>query len=45
MVLLVSESMAHIALELAEVLGTSDLPGGVVQLLSGKKEELLNAFE
>jgi acyl-CoA reductase-like NAD-dependent aldehyde dehydrogenase len=37
---LASESRPLAALELAEVLATSDLPGGVVNLLSGRRAEL-----
>ncbi len=40
-VVLVSEKDPIPALEWAEVLATSDLPGGVVNLLSGRKEEML----
>ena len=38
---LLSESHPLPALEWAEVLATSDLPGGVVNLISGRKEELV----
>lgn len=40
-VVLLSEKDPLPALEWAEVLATSDLPGGVVNLLSGQKRELL----
>ena len=40
-VVLVSETRPLASLELAEVLATSDLPGGVVNLLSGRREELV----
>lgn len=40
-VVLLSESNPLPALEWAEALATSDLPGGVVNLLSGRKEEML----
>jgi acyl-CoA reductase-like NAD-dependent aldehyde dehydrogenase len=40
-VALVSEQRPLAALEWAEVLATSDLPGGVVNLLSGHRAELL----
>jgi acyl-CoA reductase-like NAD-dependent aldehyde dehydrogenase len=40
-VVLLSESDPLPGLEWAEVLATSDLPGGVVNLLSGRKAELL----
>jgi len=39
-VVLVSEKHPLASLELAEVLATSDLPGGIVNLISGRKEEL-----
>jgi acyl-CoA reductase-like NAD-dependent aldehyde dehydrogenase len=35
-----SESRPLAAIELAEVLATSDVPGGVVNILTGHKEEL-----
>jgi acyl-CoA reductase-like NAD-dependent aldehyde dehydrogenase len=38
-VVLTSESQPLAAVELAEVLATSDLPGGVVNLLTGYKSE------
>jgi len=40
-VAVVSEAHPLASLELAEVLATSDLPGGVVNLISGRKEELV----
>jgi len=40
-VALLSESHPLASLELAEVLATSDLPGGVANLISGRKEELV----
>ena len=40
-VALVSESHPLASLELAEVLATSDLPGGVANLISGRKDELV----
>jgi len=40
-VVLLSETFPLPALEFAEVLATSDLPGGVANLLSGHKEELV----
>jgi len=40
-VALLSESDPLPGLEWAEVLATSDLPGGVINLLSGRKEELV----
>jgi acyl-CoA reductase-like NAD-dependent aldehyde dehydrogenase len=39
-VVIASESRPLAAIELAEVLATSDVPGGVVNLLTGRKEEL-----
>jgi acyl-CoA reductase-like NAD-dependent aldehyde dehydrogenase len=40
-VALLSESQPLASLELAEVLATSDLPAGVANLISGRKEELV----
>ncbi len=40
-VVLLSERHPLASLELAEVLATSDLPGGVVNLISGHKDELV----
>ena len=40
-VVLVSETQPLASLEFAEVLATSDLPGGVANLISGRKEELV----
>jgi acyl-CoA reductase-like NAD-dependent aldehyde dehydrogenase len=40
----ISESRPLAALDLAEVLGVSDLPGGVVNLLSGRRAELALAL-
>ncbi|MBK1831533.1 aldehyde dehydrogenase family protein [Verrucomicrobiaceae bacterium R5-34] len=40
-VVLTSESKPLCAITLAEVLATSDLPGGVVNLLTGNRDELL----
>jgi acyl-CoA reductase-like NAD-dependent aldehyde dehydrogenase len=39
-VVLASESRPLAAIELAEVLATADVPGGVVNLLTGRREEL-----
>jgi acyl-CoA reductase-like NAD-dependent aldehyde dehydrogenase len=39
-VALASESQPLAAIELAEVLATSDVPGGVVNLLTGRRDEL-----
>ncbi len=43
-VALASQSKALCAITLAEVLHTSDLPGGVVNLLTGDRDELLEHF-
>lgn len=40
-VVLLSEKHPLVSLELAEILATSDLPAGVANLLSGRKEELI----
>jgi acyl-CoA reductase-like NAD-dependent aldehyde dehydrogenase len=40
-VVLISEAHPLASLELAEVIATSDLPAGVVNLISGRKEELV----
>jgi hypothetical protein len=40
-VLLTSESRPLPAITLSEVLATSDVPGGVVNLLTGRKKELI----
>lgn len=40
-VVVVDNNAPHVAIELAEVLATSDVPGGVVNLLTGFSEELL----
>lgn len=40
-VVLVSEACPLASLEFAEALATSDLPGGVANLISGRKEELV----
>ncbi len=40
-VVLLSEKYPLVSLELAEILATSDLPAGVANLLSGRKEELI----
>jgi acyl-CoA reductase-like NAD-dependent aldehyde dehydrogenase len=40
-VVLLSEKYPLASLELAEVLATSDLPGGAANLISGRKEELI----
>jgi acyl-CoA reductase-like NAD-dependent aldehyde dehydrogenase len=43
-VVLASNSQALSAITLAEVLHTSDLPGGVVNLITGDRSELLEHF-
>lgn len=43
-VLLGSEKYPLTAISLGEVLATSDVPGGVVNILTGKREELLKGF-
>ena len=40
-VVLLSEKYPLVSLELAEILATSDLPAGVANLLSGRKDELV----
>ena len=41
-IILASESKPLTAISFAEVLNSSDVPGGVVNILTGKKEELLS---
>jgi acyl-CoA reductase-like NAD-dependent aldehyde dehydrogenase len=43
-VILASEKFPLAALTFAEILATSDLPGGVVNILSGKRHELASHF-
>src|ERR1700733_2589639 len=43
-VAILSESAPHAGLDLAEVLGVSDIPAGVVNLLSGRRGELAMAL-
>ena len=43
-VAILSESSPHAGLDLAEVLGVADIPGGVVNLLSGRRGELAPAL-
>ncbi|HWE58911.1 MAG TPA: aldehyde dehydrogenase family protein [Solirubrobacteraceae bacterium] len=43
-VAILSEAAPHAGLDLAEVLGVSDIPGGVVNLLSGRRGELALAL-
>ena len=40
-VVLASEKLPLCSITLAEVLATSDVPGGVVNILTGKKEEIM----
>jgi len=43
-VALASETMPLCAITLAEVFNSSDLPGGVINILTGKREELLDTM-
>jgi acyl-CoA reductase-like NAD-dependent aldehyde dehydrogenase len=43
-VVLASENQPHVAVTFAEVLNSSDLPGGVVNILTGKADELVAHF-
>lgn len=43
-VAVLSESLPLVGLDFAEVLGVSDVPGGVVNLLSGRRGELASAL-
>jgi acyl-CoA reductase-like NAD-dependent aldehyde dehydrogenase len=43
-VVLASEQLPLSAITLSEVLATSDVPGGVVNIITGQKKELLNQF-
>ncbi len=43
-VVLASENQPHVAVTFAEVLNSSDLPGGVVNILTGKADELVSHF-
>src|SRR5438270_9875812 len=43
-VVLASETMPLPAITFAEILATSDLPGGVVNILTGRRDELLTHF-
>lgn len=43
-VVLASENQPHVAVTFAEVLNSSDLPGGVVNILTGKADELVGHF-
>ena len=43
-VILSSEDNPMISIAFAEVINTSDVPGGVINILTGKRKELLNHF-
>jgi len=43
-VVLASESSPHVAVTFAEVLNSSDVPGGVVNIITGKEDELVEHF-
>lgn len=43
-VVLASENSPHVAVTFAEVLNSSDVPGGVVNILTGKEDELAEHF-
>lgn len=43
-VVLSSENSPHVAVTFAEVLNSSDVPGGVVNILTGKEDELVEHF-
>ncbi len=43
-VVLASETSPHVAITFAEVLNSSDVPGGVVNILTGKEDELVEHF-
>jgi acyl-CoA reductase-like NAD-dependent aldehyde dehydrogenase len=43
-VVLASENSPHVAVTFAEVLNSSDVPGGVINILTGKEDELANQF-
>jgi acyl-CoA reductase-like NAD-dependent aldehyde dehydrogenase len=43
-VVLASEQSPHVAITFAEVLNTSDVPGGVINILTGKEDELIEHF-
>lgn len=43
-VVLASENSPHVAVTFAEVLNSSDVPGGVVNILTGKEDELVEHF-
>lgn len=43
-VVLASENSPHVAVTFAEILNSSDVPGGVVNILTGKEDELVEHF-
>lgn len=43
-VVLASENSPHVAVTFAEVLNSSDVPGGVVNIITGKEDELAEHF-
>jgi len=43
-VVLASENSPHVAVTFAEVLNSSDVPGGVVNIITGKQDELVEHF-
>lgn len=43
-VVLASENLPHVAITFAEVLNSSDVPGGVVNIITGKEDELVEHF-
>jgi hypothetical protein len=43
-IVLASETLPLVALTFAEILATSDLPGGVVNILTGTRSELASQF-
>jgi acyl-CoA reductase-like NAD-dependent aldehyde dehydrogenase len=43
-VVLASENSPHVAVTFAEVLNCSDVPGGVINILTGKEDEIVEHF-
>ena len=43
-VVLASENSPHVAVTFAEVLNSSDVPGGVVNIITGKEDEIVEHF-
>lgn len=43
-VVLASENSPHVAVTFAEVVNSSDVPGGVINILTGKEDELVEHF-